>query len=475
MNQSVIIVCAVYLVILLAIALYSRSKIHNVEDFLVAGRSLSFPLASATLIATWFGAGTLLTVSDEIKVTGLSAALMDPIGASLCLFIAGAIFAKPLWDAKLYTLVDLFARCFDVRVEKLSAFIMVPTYLGWIAVQYCALAQFFHIFTGLDINYGIFIFCVIGTAYTYVGGFWSVALTDMAQLMMLLLGLVILTLSVLGLLGDGEVWSGLARLSNDMDPEKLNIFPYGTVQDFMDSLALLTIGSLGNIPGQDLCQRIFAAKSAKVAKYACYGSGVCYLVMGSMPVLMGLAGNLLLAADVEVSVIPLILQQYFSGPFVLVFVVVILSVVLSTIDSATLSPASVLAQNLWASFVSEKMSALMLNRIAILVVASFSLATAYMGENAYSLLESAYEMQFVGLFLPLVVAVTWKVWCAQSMLVAMLSAVVVWLFHFSIGWQYFIEPVAINVLPLPISLFAVALGFFVYWMGIRGKKISTIK
>ena len=36
------------------------------EDYVVAGRRLPLSLASATLLATWFGAGTLLAVADEV-------------------------------------------------------------------------------------------------------------------------------------------------------------------------------------------------------------------------------------------------------------------------------------------------------------------------------------------------------------------------------------------------------------------------
>ena len=78
-----------YLCVMFGISIYVKSRVQGVEDFLVAGRRLNTMFTTGTLVATWYGAGTLLTVSDEIKLDGVSAALLDPIGAGLCLIIAG--------------------------------------------------------------------------------------------------------------------------------------------------------------------------------------------------------------------------------------------------------------------------------------------------------------------------------------------------------------------------------------------------
>ena len=55
----------VYLIVIFALAIRARRRVKNEEDYIVAGRRL--PLSLATLLATWFGAGTLLTATDEIR------------------------------------------------------------------------------------------------------------------------------------------------------------------------------------------------------------------------------------------------------------------------------------------------------------------------------------------------------------------------------------------------------------------------
>jgi len=95
-----------------------KSRVHDAEDFLVAGRRLPLSLAWATLLATWFGAGTMLTAADEVRSEGLSAIALEPLGSGLCLVVAGLFFARRLWDMKLLTMSDFFARRFGRRAAR---------------------------------------------------------------------------------------------------------------------------------------------------------------------------------------------------------------------------------------------------------------------------------------------------------------------------------------------------------------------
>ena len=131
---------AVYVAVLFAIGWWARGRIHDATDYLVAGRRLSMPLATATLFGTWFGAGTLLAVADEVRSQGLRATALDPVGAGGCLLLAGLFFAAPLWRLSLLTLPDFFRMRFGPRAEMVGALLMVPGYFGWIAAQFVALA-----------------------------------------------------------------------------------------------------------------------------------------------------------------------------------------------------------------------------------------------------------------------------------------------------------------------------------------------
>ena len=426
-----------YVIAMFAIALGVRSRIHTAEDYLVAGRRLPLSLAWATLFATWFGAGTLLTATDEVRAEGLRAAALEPIGAGLCLVVAGLFFARRLWELKILTLPDFYGRRFGTRAEIVASLIMVPGYFGWIAAQFVALAGLLELYWGIPPGIGILVVALVGTGYTLIGGMWSVTLTDAAQLAVLLAGLVVLTWSAFSQLGDGDgVARGFARLLAETPADRRVLIPTDSLAEIVGWLSLLTIGMLGNIPGQDLAQRIFASKSARVAVQACLLAGVLYIAFGMAPVLSGLAADLLGGAGQDSASLAVLASLLLSPWLGMLFVLALASAVLSTIDSAILAPGSVLANNLFRR-IWPRVSPLTLGRAGVLVVAVASLAVAWLGENAYALLETAYAIGLVGLFVPLTLGLMSRRGHARAAFASMFAGTGVWALHLVLGWESF--------------------------------------
>lgn len=453
----------VYLVAMYVIGYVAQRKIHDVEDFLVAGRRLPLSLAWMTLLATWFGAGTILTAADEVRSGGLQRAALDPFGAGTCLLLAALFVAGPMWRMRLLTVPDFFRRKFGSAAEIISSLILVPSYFGWIAAQFTALAEVLQLFFGIPLGWGLLIVAVVGTGYTLMGGMWSVTLTDAVQISLVLGGLVILAGVVLLELGNGNAWAGLSRIGEETDPKMLVLVPTTNATALVGWLGVFAIGALGNLPGQDLMQRVFAANSERTARRACFLAGAMYLVFGAVPLLLALAGNLLFPQDLETKFLPALAHAFLHPVVAVIFVVAILSAILSTIDSAILSPASVLAQNLFPRF--GEADTLKSNRIAVLAVAVCSLVVAYAGESAYELLEEAYLLTMVGLFVPLVLGLYSKPRSGRAANASMIVGTGVWAVHFLMGWDCFFAPVAwFDRMQLPLSLCATAMALIVYFL-----------
>jgi Na+/proline symporter len=445
------------------LALAVRKRIKSTEDFIVAGRRLPLSLAWATLLATWFGAGTILAVTEEVRREGMQVAGLDPIGAGFCLLLAGLFFAKPLWKMGLLTLSDFFRRRFGPTAEIVSAAIMVPTYFGWVAAQFVALAGLLELFFGIDLEVGILLVAIVAMGYTLLGGMWSVTLTDAFQITLVLVGLVVLALTVLGRLGDGSLFAGLLRLKQETPAPMLQLIPTGSARELLGWLGIFCVGALGNIPGQDLMQRVFSAKSAVVARRACYVAGVAYLSFGLLPILLGLAARILLPQDLDRAILPALASLFMSPAVLVIFTVALISAVLSTIDSAILSPASVLSQNIFERINQGRVPSLTLNRLAILVVTAGSVAVAYMGESAYALLEDAYELPLVSLFVPLALGLKAKSPRERAAIASMLVGAGLWIIHYAADWEYFLEPWTSGwQLSLPVSLTVTFIGLLVY-------------
>jgi solute:Na+ symporter, SSS family len=451
----------VYVVGIFALSVLAQRRIDDAEDFIVAGRRLPLSLSWATLLATWFGAGTLLTVADEVRREGLVRAALDPFGAGLCLIVAGLFFARPLWRMGLLTVADFFRRRFGPRAELLSALIMVPSYFGWIAAQFVALAAMLDLFFGLPLVWGLPIVALVGAGYTWMGGMWSVTLTDAVQIVLVLAGLVVLTWNVTSTLGGGGVAAGWARFVAETPHELLVPWPRGRGVEFVGWLSVLLVGALGNIPGQDLLQRVFAARSERVARHACFLAGAAYLTFGCLPIFLALASRILLPETAGRSILPALAGLFLTPGMAVVFTLALMSAVLSTIDSALLSPATVLAQNVLPRLrACAAMPSLALNRLAVAGVAVCSLALAYVGESAYSLLESAYELTLVGLFVPLTLGLLRTPRREASGLAAMVAGCGAWLLHAMLDWDSFLAPWLGD--SMPAALGATALSLLAY-------------
>ena len=413
----------------------------------------------------------MLTATDTVRARGLVGAALDPIGAGLTLFLAGLLLARPLWEMRLLTLADFYGRRFGVRAERLSAILMIPTYFGWIAAQLVALAHLLELVFALDPAIGILLVAIVGLAFTLLGGLWSVTLIDAAQITIVAIGLVVLAGSVLLELGSGSVLDGFARVGAETPPEKLVLIPTDTLAALVAWLGVVSVGALGNLPGQDLTQRIFASRSASTAVWACHIAALLYFALGVLTLTLGLAADVIAPEGSAGKATMALLAGLFLSPWAAVlFVLAVMSAVLSTIDSAMLSPASVLAQNLlgprWPG-----VDLLKLNRWSVIGVTVASVVTAYLGESAYSLLESAYELGLVSLLVPLLMGLRTRLGGERAALASMIAGTLSWLVHFALGWESFLAPLVDPLgLPLPVAATSALLGLIVYLAVARGER-----
>ncbi len=461
MRLTLAVTIGIYLILIFALALMARRRVKTEEDYLVAGRRLPLPLATATLLATWFGAGTLLTATDEIRAEGLRVTALEPYGAGLCLILAGLFFAKPLWEMKLCTVSDLYRNKFGTRVETLSVLITVPGYIGWIAVQLVALAGIAQLFFEIPPSVSIPIIALITMLYTLIGGMWSVTITDAVQMALIIPGLFVLGHAVLAGSGDGGLVEGFRQIRQSVDPEDLVLIPRDTMRELVGWVSVLAVSALGNLPGQDLFQRVFASKSARVARNACLISGALYIVLGTIPALLGVAADVILPQETLESVLLVLAVRFLSPAMTVILTISLVSVILSTVDSAILAPAATLARNGLRRYVPDRISSLTLSRFSVVLIGVSSTVVAVWGENAYSLLEESYALGLVGLFVPFFVGVFLRALNEGSAMLAMGTGMLIWTI------QFFVET------DLPIDLIAVLAGFAVYFTHVSGPARSA--
>ncbi len=438
----------VYFGLLVALAVFMSGRMESEEDFLVGGRKFNLWLTTFCLFATWFGAGTLIAATDEVAAEGLQVTALEPLGAGMCLVFSGLFLAKPLWELKLMTYADFFRDKFGVKLEFLSVMLNIPIYVGWIAVQIVSLANILAVFFPLPVWAFMIGIALFACFLTVSGGMWSVSITDSFQLLIIIIGLFYLLFKV-----SGMVPEGIMGLLANVEAEKLILIPHDKASDVFNWLGVFCISALGNMTGQDLGQRMFSAKSARVAKLGCLIAGVGYIVIGAIPVVLGLTASQTLG-EYEGSVVPNLIKSYLDPVTAVILTLTIISAVVSTITSALLAPSSMLSHNFLKHRYKE-LSTLTLCKYGVLVVTAISLVTAFAGEDVYGLLEASYAIGFVGFFVPVTVGLYSKKLSEKACFVSVGVSILIWL------------PELFGHEEIPYSLVAVIIGYPVYFLAYK--------
>jgi SSS family transporter len=410
----------VYLLITIVIGYLASRRVHNAADFAVAGRRLPLFMSSAALFATWFGSETVLGASGEFIEHGLVGVIEEPIGAALCLILVGVFYGRKIYRSDQLTFSDLFKQRFGKRAELISAIVMIPSFFSWIAAQFLALGLILELIFGIDLNMAIVISAFLVMFYTTLGGMWAVSITDTMQTVVIVSGLaVVLVMMYLQLDGkDGlePVPEGHFSLVNF---EKMSVWEWFG--------AWITVG-LGSIASQDIYQRVISAKSEKVAVSASIISGVMYLVIGFIPLLIGLFGSLLypeLYVQHKENFISALILYKTPEWIRILFFGALVSAILSTASGALLAPATVLAENILKPRLSNY-SLLKMMRWSVVFMALASLVLAFNNQSIFELVGLASSFGLVSLFLPFTFTLFVPATNEHAVLFGMVAGLVFW-------------------------------------------------
>jgi Na+/proline symporter len=346
----------------------------------------------------------------------------------------------------LYTIADFHKQKFGPRAEMLGSSIQVPSYFAWIALQYTALSRILATYFEIPLEQGILIAAGVTMVYTMIGGMWSVTLTDSLQILIALVGLLVLAGAVFRQpeLGDGSITAGVSLMVeklNENHPGHLQFLPDVNAVLIMGWIGAWATGLFGCIPGQDLQQRVFASKDENVAAKACILAGVLYMVFGIIPVTLGMA-SLVTIPDAGFSGDPVAFMagQYLSPLWLVVFIVAVVSMVVSTATSAVLAPATLLGHNLLGRMKMFDNRKLLRDRLCVIVVTLGGISLSMMGEKMMGLLDISLSIALVALFVPVALGIYGKPRSEWAALLAMSFGFVTWLVPFLIENVFWEQP-----------------------------------
>jgi Na+/proline symporter len=324
----------------LAIGVAVSRRIRTESEYLVAGRRLGYALTTFSIFATWFGAETIVGAGGTAYQEGVSLASAEPFGYGLCLVLMGLVFAVPLWRRKLLTLADLYRARYSTGVERLAAVILIPSSILWAAAQMRAFGHVLSISSTLDPEMALAVAASFTILYTVFGGLLADAITDLIQGVLLVVGLVIVLIAVVHHLGGVDGAAAAVAAS-----QRLRVAGGGG--SLLATVEAWAIPVCGSVVATELVGRVIAARSPLVARRSAIGAGALYLVIGAIPVFVGVVGGAIAPAIADPEqLVPAVARELLPTVGYVLFAGGLISAILSTVDSTLLVSSGLLSHNL---------------------------------------------------------------------------------------------------------------------------------
>ncbi|HOH30507.1 MAG TPA: sodium:solute symporter family protein, partial [Candidatus Hydrogenedentes bacterium] len=119
-------IVGVYILATMIAGIAVRKYVGKVEHYLIAGREMNLYLGIASLAATEFGIVTCMYTAQSGYVNGFSGAVPGVLAALSMFFVGYTGFCvKPLRDAGVMTIPELFEKRFGKRIRWLSGVVIV--------------------------------------------------------------------------------------------------------------------------------------------------------------------------------------------------------------------------------------------------------------------------------------------------------------------------------------------------------------
>lgn len=357
-----------YLTALLLVALYSNYRTKSMSDFVIGGRSISSPVAALSAGASDMSGWLLLGLPGAIYLSGLVECWIV-IGLVVGALLNWSLVAKRLriasvvWEdaTSIPHVLKLRVASKGPLLEIVAAVAIVIFFTIYVSAGFIAGAKLFESVFNMDYTWALLVGAVIVLCYTAVGGFLAVSWTDTFQALLMMLVLISVPILAFGV--------GTPKIHEvSTAPPVWDMSKYGVL-----SIVGLLAWGLGYFGQPHILKRFMALKNPDDVRTARI-LGMSWMVISCVgAVAIAYAGLYLLPGidDEETILIKLseiVLNLWIAG----VVIAAIMAAAMSTVDSQLMVISTSIVNSRWFS---DK-TALLINRIGVIVVGMVALCLA---------------------------------------------------------------------------------------------------
>lgn len=428
-------IVAIYLIGSVMIGLFANRYIRNMDDYIVAGRSLRSFIAIATMLGSEVGLVTVMYTSQKGFTSGFSAFHIGLVAGIVPLLVGLTGFiVVPLRRHRVKTIPEYYGQRFGTGVRVLGGLILALAGIVNMGVFLKAGAIFVTALTGLHdpmiVNIVMTVLIVMVLIYTILGGMVSVVITDYIQFVVLSVGLLLTAYFVSTSLG----WEHIVDTVHTVHEEPgFNPFDTGGMGLSYVLWMLFLFGIVSSAVWPTAVIRACAAESTKVVRRLYIFSSIGFMTRFIIPQFLGICalvyfwdheigrnvfftpeGKVVENSELTLRAMPTLLAQILPPGAIGVICAGMLAAFMSTHDSYLLCWASVLVEDVANPLAGGKLttkSRLLLARIFILLIAAFLLIWSLwysLGQDMLDYLAVTGAVYASGAFALLLFGLYWK-------------------------------------------------------------------
>lgn len=402
MNILDTLVLLIYFGVLIIVGIIGIKKAKSEKDFVLAGSRLGYYSHVGCLAAVIIGGAATMgstTLGYDYGVSGLWFVSMMGFGiATLGLFVVNKIGGYDV-----FTISQLLGKRFGEGTQLISAIVTAIYTLMVVVTQVIGMGNVIHVLLGWSLIPSMIIGGGIVLFYTILGGMWSITLTDIIQF-------IVMTIGVFFIMFPFSVNSvgGLTALFSSVPEAHLSLTNIGWDRIFQYFLLYF----FGLMVSQDIWQRVFTARSQKVAKSSAISAGVYSVLYGLVLSIVGMCALVLLPnlGESQSAFTSLALEILPPGLLGLVLASVC-SALMSNASGAIFASATLITNDIIKVYVKKDMTdrdIINTSRIVILGLGGLAVIFSVWIQNILIALDMAYAILSGAIFVPLIIGLYWK-------------------------------------------------------------------
>jgi len=386
-----ILIVIFYLLVIFLIGIFTSKLVKDRAGFFVASRRLGLLTTTASLTATSIGGSATIAASIYIYAKGLPGIWMN-LSAGLGLILLGFTFAEKVRNLNVFSLPEIIQLMYSRRVRVCSSILVVIAEIAWLSLLIQAMQMFIISVSGVNPVTALYISTFIFIAYTVLGGQFGVSYSDILQMFIMFLGILLMVVMVM---------LKVKLVSNlHFIPSQMLSFPTGSHMNVMGVVALILLMGLPHMVGSDIYAKLLSARDAKTAKRASFISGALRILWGGAIAVISL-GAMILMPHLEnpSTILPEMIFKLFNPYLSGIITAAFLAAMMSSADTVLLTGATILANDI---FILKNKNELFLIRVFVLCMGIAGLILALYLKDIIKTLELAYTIFASGLIIPVI-------------------------------------------------------------------------